>query len=105
MDFKEVQKMSFVEKDHMTDLRTAAESLETSLTSEDTIQIKSVAYAINTAANTGSTRVVFQEPLRNAVKEELISKGYTITRITAANLVGQSLISWKPEPNTEENNG
>ena len=66
--------MSYVNKDEMTELRTAAESLETALTSEDTVQLKSVAYAINTAANSGATRCIFQEPLRSNTKKELASK-------------------------------
>lgn len=87
--------MSYVEKDDMTTLRTAAQSLETSQTSEDTVQLKAVAYEINSAANTGSTRIFFQDPLRGATKAELESKGYTIKTYKSAQPEGQTVISWE----------
>lgn len=86
--------MSYVEKDDMTTLRTAAESLETSQTSEDEVQLKAVAYQINTAANTGSTKIFFLDPLREATKSALESKGYTIKNYEGAKPEGQTVISW-----------
>ena len=93
--------MSYIDKDQMIELHTAAEALETSLTAEDTIQLRSVAYAINTAANTGATRCMFQEPLRDNTKKELASNGYHVTYVKAAKPEGQALISWSSQPSVE----
>lgn len=106
--------MSLVNREDLDKLRTAEEALETAETSEDEIQLKAVAYAINSASNTGQTRVVFQEKLRTNTISELEMKGYTISYIGAAAPERQALISWKPRPvaepeetteQTEENNG
>ena len=92
----EVEKvMNLVPKDQMTELFTAAQSRQTATTAEDDIQLKAVAFAINSAANTGQLRVIFQEPLREAVKEQLEGSGYTIQYISAAKEEQQALISWK----------
>ena len=87
--------MSLVEKDHMTDLYTASQSRQTAATAEDDVQLKAVAYAINSAANTGQLRVIFQEPLRENVKEQLTGSGYNLQYISAAREEQQTLISWK----------
>lgn len=87
--------MNLVDKDHMTELYTAAQSRQTAATAEDDIQLKAVAFAINSAANTGQLRVIFQEPLRPSVVEQLEGSGYTIQYISAAKQDQQALISWK----------
>lgn len=87
--------MSLVEKDKMTELRPASDSRETALGSEDEIQKKAVAFAINSAANTGQLNTIFQGAIRDAVKEELESKGYTIKDVGTAQSDRQILISWK----------
>ena len=89
--------MNLVDKDDMTKLRTASESRATAETAEDDVQLKAVAFAINSAANTGQLRVVFQEPLRENVVSQLKGSGYTIQYISAAKENQQSLISWKAE--------
>lgn len=89
--------MNLVEKDKMTELYPAAQSRQTAATAEDDIQLKAVAYAINSAANTGQLRVIFQEPLRENVKSQLEGNGYTIKYISAAREEQQALISWKAE--------
>lgn len=91
--------MSLVEKDKMTELRTAAQSYETSISSEDEVQLKAVAYAINSAANTGQLNTVFQGAIRPAVLEELESKGYNIRDIGTAQQDKQMLISWNNNSN------
>ncbi len=86
--------MSLVEKDEMTTLFSASESNANAKTAEDAIQLKAVAYAINSAANTGLFRVVFQEILRPAVKAELENKGYSIVPIGVADPDKHTLIEW-----------
>lgn len=88
--------MSLVEKDDMTTLRSASDSRATADTAERDIQLKAIAYAINSAANTGEKRVIFQEKLVDGVKEELESKGYILRFVNnnAYHLQNQLLISW-----------
>lgn len=86
--------MSLVDREDMTTLYSAADSRQNAETAEDAVQLKAVAYAINSAANTGLFRVVFQEPLRPAVEEELTSNGYSIKYIGVADLESNILIEW-----------
>ena len=87
--------MSLVEKDEMTTLRSASESKDTAQTAEYEIQLKAVAYAINSAANTGELRTIFVGQLRDDVKEELESNGYTLTKYGQVNPDNETVISWK----------
>ena len=90
--------MALVEKDEMTTLRTAAQSRETAEGAEKDIQLKAVAYAINQAANTGETRVVFQNVLLDEVEAELLSHGYAISyNFNETYPQKQPVISWKAE--------
>lgn len=85
--------MAKVDKDHMTTLRTAAESKTTADTALDDTQVEAVAYAINSAANCGEYKVTFQEVLRENVKTQLDGKGYDLK--TASQLDRGTIISWK----------
>jgi len=87
--------MALVDKDHLTELRSAAEARTTALTGLDEIQLKAVAYAINTASNTGETSVIFKEALRENTVAELKAKGYKILDAGYANKTSVHLISWK----------
>ena len=87
--------MSLVDKDQMTILRSAADSKATAESAEKDIQIKAVAYAINEAANTGLTRVIFQGVLLPETKQELESQGYTLQNVGAAHPENRTLIDWK----------
>lgn len=89
--------MSLVKHDEMTILRPASASASTAETAEDDIQLASVAYLINQAANTGSYEAVFQDTLRPNVKAQLESNGYTIKFINnnAYNMEHHSLIIWR----------
>ena len=87
--------MNLVDKDHMTELFPAAQSRQTASTAEDDVQLKAVAFAINSAANTGQLRVIFQETLRPNVVDQLEGSGYTIKYLSAAREDQQALISWK----------
>ena len=87
--------MSLVPKDEMTTLRSASQSLDTANSAEDDIQLKAVAYAINSAANTGQKRVVFQELILDAVKEQLESNGYKLTEYGPCYPERHTIISWE----------
>lgn len=87
--------MALVEKDEMTILRSAADSKSTAATAGDDIQLKAVAYAINSAANCGQLSVVFQEELRSNVTSELESKGYELRKEGVTPIERSTLISWK----------
>ena len=87
--------MALVEKDEMTTLRPASESKSTAETALDDIQLQAVAYAINSAANTGELRVIFQETLSDKVKDELESNGYELKDAGIASKERGTVISWK----------
>ena len=89
--------MSLVPKEDMDKLRTASQSAETAATAELDVQLKAIAYQINTAANTGQNRAVFQEKLVPGVKEELESKGYKVefNHNNPYDKENQTLISWE----------
>lgn len=89
--------MSLVDKDEMTTLRSASESYETSQTATDEVQMKAIAYAINMAANTGETRVEFQEFISETNWARLEDKGYSVKYIPGEAKEKNTIISWKPE--------
>jgi len=86
--------MSIVDKDHMTELRSAADARNTAQTAEDDQQLIAVAYAINMASNTGAYDTFFQEPLRANTISKLESKGYTIKTEDKQNQLHRTVISW-----------
>ena len=57
--------------------------------------MKAIAYAINSAANTGETRVEFQEIISDTNWEQLESKGYKVDYIPFEASQKNTLISWK----------
>ena len=87
--------MAQVDKDHMTELRSASDSLATAQDAEKDVQLKAVAFAINSAANTGETQAVFQGVLLPEVKSELESKGYKVGNYNSVDTTRSCLISWK----------
>lgn len=87
--------MALVDKDSMTILRTAAEAKTTASTAEVDIQLKAVAYAINTAANTGLTRIEFSEKLLDDVSAKLKANGYAVSNAGQAEDTRPVVISWK----------
>lgn len=95
--------MNLVERTDMDKLRTAQESAQTAATAEDDIQLKAVAYAINSAANTGEHRVLFQEKLRQAVADELEANGYVLKYVGDPdyNPTRRVIISWSSSQSNE----
>ena len=87
--------MARIAKDDMTTLRTATESKTTAETALYDVQLQAVAYQINNAANCGELRVIFQEILRDDVREELESKGYELKDAGIADAERGTVISWK----------
>ena len=87
--------MALVEHDKMTTLYDASQSAATAATALDDIQLKAVAFAINSAANSGETSTTFSEDLRQATLDALKAKNYTIQNIGKADPSKLKLISWK----------
>lgn len=87
--------MALVEKDDMTTLRPASDSRSTAQTAEKDIQIKAIAFAINSAANTGEMRAIYQGTLLEEVIAEVKGKGYTVEDCGIATLDRKYVISWK----------
>ena len=88
--------MALVDKDDMTTLFPASDSKATAQSAEDDIQLKAVAFAINSAANTGQLRVIFQEEIRPNVKTQLENNGYKLDPVPGtAKADSQTVISWK----------
>lgn len=93
--------MSLVEKDDMTTLRSASDSYATAQTAKDDVQMKAIAYAINAAANTGETRVEFQEFISEKNWQALEDKGYIIRYIRSEARLKNTVISWDPSKHFE----
>lgn len=93
--------MNLVERTDMDKLISAYAAATTAITAEDDVQLKAVAYAINSAANTGQFRTLFQEKLRPNVKDELESNGYKLTPVGDVH-ARKVIISWLPESDTSE---
>lgn len=87
--------MAQVDRDHMTELRSAADSKTTAQTAEKDSQLKAVAYAINEAANTGAFTTVFKGVLLDEVKTQLESEGYELKPYTAIISENSTVISWE----------
>ena len=87
--------MAKVDKDHMTELRSASDSKATATDAVKDTQLEAVAYLINSAANTGEMSAMFQGDLLDEVKSELETEGYTLTCADVANTNRLTKISWK----------
>lgn len=89
--------MSLIPQDEMFELKPAATVKTVSETAEYEQEKKAVAFAINNAANTGSTNVVINHELSKQLTDLLTSNGYTIThnfsRVTPK---AEPVISWEP---------
>lgn len=78
-----------------TELVSAQEANQIAQTAEVTHQLMAVAYAINSAANTGELCTLFNQPLLPEVRAELISKGYRVISAGIANPSNITRISWE----------
>ncbi len=90
---------------NLTELVPAQEANQIAQTAEVTHQLMAVAYAINSAANTGELCTLFNQPLFPEVRAELISKGYKVISAGIANPSNMTRISWELEdalPDSED---
>lgn len=84
----------FAQED-LTTLHPASECKTTAESAEYTQQLRAVAYSINSAANCGEFMTEFQTRLRDDVKSDLESNGYTIINNGRAVEDQPVVISWK----------
>ena len=82
---------------NLTELVSAQEANQIAQTAEVTHQLMAVAYAINSAANTGELCTLFNQPLFPEVRAELISKGYKVISAGIANPNNMTRISWEDD--------
>ena len=80
--------------ENLTQLVPAATAKATAINAEKDIQLKTVAHAINTAANTGCTEVKFNQPLLDEVKAELEGQGYKVYTVGLADPDKVWMITW-----------
>lgn len=77
--------MALIERDKLNQLIPASEAKAVSETALDAINLAQVAYAINTAANTGETQTVVMTQMTDNTKEQLNAKGYKVNyKLTGA---------------------
>lgn len=87
--------MALIPQDELKELKTASDVLTVSDTAAYEQEKIGVAYLINSAANTGETRVVLNHKLSEQLKTELKSNGYKlIYNVARANVTDEVCISW-----------
>ena len=87
--------------EELTVLKPASEAKQVADSAEDTIQLKTVAHLINSAAVTGEYRAILQQKLLPSVKETLLNNGYTLQEVGKAVASTETLITWN-KPATDE---
>jgi hypothetical protein len=70
--------MALIPQDELTTLIAASAAEAVADTAQQTLQEQSVAYTINTAANTGAHTCLYNHPLSEDTITILTSKGYTV---------------------------
>ena len=89
--------MALIPQDEMFELKAATAVMTVASSAELEQEKKTVAFAINSAANTGSTNVVINHPLSKELTELLTSNGYTITHnFSRVDSKDEPVISWEP---------
>ena len=81
--------------ENLDELVPATQARSTADSAEHDIQIKVVAHAINSAANTGCTETRINQRLLPEVKTQLESLGYKTYAVGKASPETQWLIVWK----------
>ena len=85
--------MALIEIGKLNELVSASSAKSTSDSAVDDINLQQVAYAINSAANTGQTEVVVMTPLTDNTLTQLEANGYTVVyKKSGAELT--TVISW-----------
>lgn len=72
--------MALIPAEDLTTLQAAATVKDAADSAESIHEEQSVAYAINTAANSGEHRVRFSKPISAELQEKLETNGYTVYR-------------------------
>lgn len=72
--------MALIEQSELSILRSADEAKTVADSAREELEKSSVAYAINTAANTGEHSTVFSHPISDVILEVLRGQGYKVTR-------------------------
>lgn len=80
--------------ENLVELVPAATAKSTAATAEKDAQVKAVAHAINTAANTGCTEVKINQPLLPEVKTQLEGLGYKVYAVGLAEAERVYMITW-----------
>lgn len=71
--------MALIPNDELTILKPASELLAVSVSAEADAQLKSIAYQLNSAANTGETSIQHEGRLLDEVVKKLKEHGYALT--------------------------
>jgi hypothetical protein len=71
--------MALIPQDELTTLKSATEVKSVASTAELDQETNTVAYYINSAANTGNTQVLINHKLSESLANTLKSKGYILT--------------------------
>lgn len=89
--------MSLIPQDEMFELKAATAVMTVASGAELEQEQKAVAYAINSAANTGATSVVINHPLSPQLITILKQNGYTIKHtFSRVDPKDEPVISWEP---------
>jgi len=80
--------------ENLVELVPASEAKATAATAEQDAQVKAVAHAINTAANTGCTEVKINQPLLPEVKSTLEGLGYKVYPVGLAESTRVWMVCW-----------
>ena len=79
---------------NLTELVSASEAKAVADTAEHDHQVETIAYAINTAANTGCTEVMINQPIYPEIISQLTGLGYLVTPAGKADAKRCYLIAW-----------
>lgn len=90
----EVSNMALIPNDSINELRSASELKDVASTALVEIELKSVAAAINSAANTGLLEVPWHKQLSADVSKKLTDKGYKVKPLNDP-MVALYIISWE----------
>lgn len=85
--------MALIERDKLNVLISAQEAKTIAEGALDDINLQQVAYAINTAANTGETEAIILTRMTAKTKEELEAKGYRV-QIKVTGAEPTVVVSW-----------
>lgn len=84
--------MALIPQDELITLITAAVAKDVADTAHQTQQEQSVAFAINSAANTGAHTCLYNHPLSDTTIATLKSKGYTVEIIPDSAVPGSQYV-------------